>query len=770
MSVSQYAPRGEPVFSDCKITDLQDIQKRLKRQFTIEEFQKKEVSQMKELYTEIIFSLRNVFAYYQLANCYKFPIASEILNSFSTEISKPVSDIPQCQPKHIKLLTMFFKFKSSNMDNIVNVITKFAKNHPEQIDPITFSIIPIYFEYFWCDEQQKLFSQFLQKTVEMDFEIGMEFCRIILIIPELSYRIIDLIIKHFPSIMALFNLEEPDNEIKEDEKCLKYVNAMNSYLKTLGCSELLDLNIFKYIISNKSGGYFGSSIRFSQIVDIEVPIQHYCYFTNVELKLIHDIIIPNSVVSDTIRFEYNESDKSTIYVYEYSRNEDKKKDDAFSMNTQYTTRNRTNTISVKTQNPNATKALGAVSSKPLSIFHQSSSVDLNMRKLLIELPLIPDSLILTADTREGESPLVNNDEITSQNDGTIMPLFEQLAKLANPDQQLLVAKHLGSLKQNMKWSPDLFQINNAMASLCEYVEMKEKNSLATVSKIQNVMRLIRFLNKRSKMLLKCQKTSLDNIIIDLWIKDYRNIQHQINNNNKKAFILVFAEILDKFNSWLSSKNYKINIDLDAFHNQAMQALPYKDYVPSPAVQKDDAKIEENLEKYRKRIESELESLTIENQTFSIQLFKSNPKFISKLDELKNEIYSADTPIQIITAFASLFDYINSIFRKLSKILVCQNESKNDGNDDEKIDHDAFVIYEDQLNACLFYIVTTLKTNDNRKLSSRFNYIKKYLFFDSENGEKYTMNLFKDKNVENHMNAQQAYKILGNLLRRILNYI
>ena len=76
---------------------------------------------------------------------------------------------------------MYFQ---ENIETFAKACVEAAKEHPDSIDDLTFSVIPALFGNIWCNEMAQLFVRFLDKVRAIDGKLAARFARIIFVLPE----------------------------------------------------------------------------------------------------------------------------------------------------------------------------------------------------------------------------------------------------------------------------------------------------------------------------------------------------------------------------------------------------------------------------------------------------------------------------------------------------------------------------------------------------------------------------------------------------------
>lgn len=689
-----------------KIIDLRNIQLELKCESEVKEFNKSEVENIKldvkEELATMIFHRKMLFTYFMLStNNDNNILQSSLINSLFRDIA-----LSNPSPLNYFMYDGDYAFDfadctSSNqkLQHFAKDCVSYAKEHPEKVDQLTFSVIPGFFEYFWSTDINLKFRDFISFALNEDKDIATKFSRVIYASTELFYSVFDLFITNedqIPNFISESFLQKndlPDIDICTDIFNLKansQENRKKKHLSTTLCSS-----------------------KISEIIDLS---NEYFFFTESDIEIISFLINSDNQVLQT------KSSNDDYYVYRFEPIKNEQYNKPISSSTRPTSLLNKN-YQLPTDNfAKSTSYRGSLSEKPKddpSNFSMIYSESFNMsylRKLLVMFPTIQ---------------IIAPNHIDDIRVSTI--LANQVC-LARDEDRLLFEKQIENLKKIEKEEGNELEWNITQITrrLREGFNERRSNFQKDISEIAKVQD---YLTKIENLTAKIQKDSdffRQNIqlnIIQNWEKtgefstSAKNFQKmpkfsklQKDHTKMKAnYTNIWENILKDFNSWLKTNGYAIKFQIRLLHDKFLSFYTFSDYLKEKDVTKKESEFCQLIQKQKNEIRQYCNSG--HKGQVSKEDFLSNEFFMEKLKKLFNTAVNEQTPIKQIFVFIDLFKLINSVFAQIF----------NDLNNDDIVKF--FVLFISSLDKI------------HGRLRSSFDYISTFLWFDNQN--KFNEDIFDD---------------------------
>lgn len=683
-----------------KIIDLRNIQIELKCESEVEETREAEVEKSKddakEELANLIFNRKMLFTYYMLSDNNQEAHNSAFINSLFRDIAQ----------KNPSPLTYYmydggYSFNFSDCTSSTPKLQNFAKNcvayaqeHPDQIDQLTFSVIPGFFEYFWCDETNLKFRDFISFVIDEDRGIASKFSRVIYASTELFYNVFDLFVK---------NESQIPNFISKSFIQKKYLPNADI------CIDIFNLK--SYSQENRSKNHLTATFCSSKISQIIEMKDEFYFFTELDIKIIscliksdNQVLFKKSPNNDYVVYRF-EPPTSKFFNPQFSKSS---KPAAPFNNTQFLNKNNSprGVYSLTLKGPVDIFKRSGDDLDHYSIIYSESSNMSYLRKLLVKFPTIQ---IIAAN---------NIDDIR------ISTILAKQVCLARDEDRLLFEKQIEQLRkiEDEEGNTNKWKITSTTQRLRECLNERRHHFQKVVSEISKVHNLI---TKIENMTIRVKKESqffrekIEINIIKNWektnefaasVKNFQKLPkfskfQKDNIKMRSNFSNIWENIYKDFHVFLSTNGYSIKFPMYLIHDSLFSFFPFSDFLCEKEVLRKESDFFNTIQKQKNEIKQYCNSG--HKETISKEDFLLNAFFMEKMKKLFNIATNEQTPLKQIFAFSELFKYIELVFTQI------YTELNN----------------EDVLKFFVLFIVSLDKLGGRLKPS--YDYIFNYLWFDSQ---------------------------------------
>lgn len=721
------------------IIDLRNIQLELKCESDIDQFKAKEVDKGKNRIIEdlfdMIFHRKMLYTYYMVSNHNQELPPSSIINSLFSDVAKNNSNTLTYLPYDGNFHLDFFDCISNSvkLEHFAKRCINYAKKHPEDIDRLTFSVIPGFFEYFWCDENNLKFREFIYFALNEDRTIGTKFSRVIFASSELFYNVFDYLVRNEEQIKDLID---------------------NSFIQK---SDLPDIEICYDIFNSQKKDFLTSTFNYAHISEI-IDIRNQLYFfTESDIDIITQILKSNTqhlsrrniVDEDYVVYHFDssptEQNSAPLPANRFTHSSAVNRQQQGQQQSQRTTLRANGSHSLKGTN-NYDDEQGQSKGQYERTFSFLSSESSNLyflRKLLVRFPTIQ----IFAENNSGDLRI-----------STI--LAQQICLSADKD-RLVFEKQIEQLRKieeeeghgkEWKIQPITRRLREALFERRSHFNL----ALSSVSKIQNYISKIKNAIVKVKAEGQFFRKEIEAKIIDDWsksddapqkLKSFQKMPKFSKMPKEMAKIRtnynsIWDDLESSFDSYTTNHKYTFIFDIFLLHDKLLSLFPFSEYLSEKDVIKKEHEFLQVIHKNRNEIEKFC-STQQKNSTISKSDILQNTFFIEKMTGLFDSALNEQTPTRKVFAFAEVFKFIKSLFAQLYSSV----------NNDEVLK--------------LFALFVISREKNSEKLKSSADYISSFLWFGDDRNAK-IFGKFNSIVLETYNNINKSLSVIQNVSFQLNN--